>query len=164
LPACEYNWGERSRNQLVAAELAYNTDEQDTTFWDTHAGLNTDQLAVFTAVTTAIASAPHTAHFFVQGPAGTGKTFLWRCICAFYRSQGSIVLCVASSRIAAVLLPGGQTAHSRFRIPLDIHEDSICSVPPSSDLSQLLQQAVLVIWDEVPMQHRYCFEAVHRML
>ncbi|UPX10330.1 uncharacterized protein EKO05_0000996 [Ascochyta rabiei] len=123
-----------------------------------------DQRAVFDAVTAAIEADHSTAHFFVQGPAGTGKTFLWRCICAYYRSTGRVVLCVASSGIAAVLLPGGRTAHSRFRIPLDIHDDSICPVAPGSELGRLLQAATLVIWDEVPMQHRYCFEAVHRML
>ncbi|UPX12183.1 uncharacterized protein EKO05_0002747 [Ascochyta rabiei] len=164
LPACQFNWGVRLQNQLLAAELAYDTDGQDTAFWDTVTGLNMDQRAVFDAVTAAIEADHSTAHFFVQGPAGTGKTFLWRCICAYYRSTGQVVLCVASSGIAAVLLPGGRTAYSRFRIPLDIHDDSICPVAPGSELGRLLQAATLVIWDEVPMQHRYCFEAVHRML
>ena len=164
LPACQYNWGVRVQNQLLAAELAYDTDVQDTVFWDSVSSLNEDQRTVFNTVVTAVETNSNTAHFFVQGPAGTGKTFLWRCICAYYRSQGRIVLCVASSGIAAVLLPGGRTAHSRFRIPLEIHDDSFCPVAPASDLGRLLQEAVLVIWDEVPMQHRYCFEAVHRML
>lgn len=71
---------------------------------------------------------------------------------------------MASSGIAAILLPGGRTAYSRFRIPLDIHDGSVYSVSLSSELGELLRRATLVIWDEVPMQHRYCFESVHRML
>jgi hypothetical protein len=164
LPLCQYNWGQRLGNQLIAVELAYDTMEQEQTFVESYPELNNDQTAVFDTVTDAISTAPNTAHFFVQGPAGTGKTFLWRCLCAYYRSRREVVLCVASSGIAAILLPGGRTAHSQFRIPIDVHDDSICNVTQNSDLGQLLRRAVLVIWDEVPMQHRYCFEAVHRML
>lgn len=164
LPSCIHNWGLRDTNPLLAAELSYNQAEQDNVFFDTYHNLNSDQLAVFNAVVDHIRNDPHTAHYFVQGPAGTGKTFLWQCLCAYYRSQGCVVLCVASSGIAAVLLPGGRTAHSRFKIPLDIHEDSTCPVAPNSPTGRLLQAATLVIWDEVPMQHRYCFDAVHRML
>jgi hypothetical protein len=46
---------------------------------------------------------------------------------------------VASSSIAALLLPGGKTAHSCFKIPLNIHENSTCSVKHGSDLASLLQ-------------------------
>jgi hypothetical protein len=71
---------------------------------------------------------------------------------------------VASSGIAALLLPGGRTAHSRFRIPIDIFADSSCNVKKNTKIAQLLRRADLIIWDEVPMQHRHCFEAVDRTL
>ena len=45
------------------------------------------------------------------------------------RAQGKIVLCVASSGIAALILRGGRTAHSTFRIPIDVHEDTVCEIP-----------------------------------
>ncbi|OMO68755.1 DNA helicase PIF1, ATP-dependent [Corchorus capsularis] len=35
---------------------------------------------------------------------------------------------VASSGIASLLLPGGRTAHSRFRFPIDINERSVCDI------------------------------------
>jgi hypothetical protein len=164
LPVNRFNWGVRVGNQLIASELQYNREDLEVAFLDYHEGLNRDQLAVFDTVVDRIRDASHTAHFFVQGPAGTGKTYLWKALCAYYRSEGKIVLCVASSGIAAVLLPGGRTAHSRFRIPIDIYDTSVAAVKPDSELGELLRQAVLIIWDEVPMQHRYCFEAVDRML
>ena len=74
------------------------------------------------------------------------------------------MLCVASSSIAAILLPGGRTTHSRFRIPIDLHEDSICLVSLNLSLGKLLRETVLIIWDEVPIQYYYCFESVYRML
>jgi hypothetical protein len=51
-----------------------------------------------------------------------------------------------------------------MKIPLDITAESRCPVPKQSDLAQLLRQVKLIIWDEAPMQHRYCPEAVNRLL
>ena len=48
--------------------------------------------------------------FFLDAPGGTGKTFLIRLILATIRSQNNIALALASSGIAATLLPGGRTA------------------------------------------------------
>ena len=31
-------------------------------------------------------------------------------------------------------------------------------------MAELIKQTSLIIWDEVPMQHKYCFEAVNRTL
>lgn len=78
--------------------------------------------------------------------------------------MGYIVLAVASSGIAALLLPGGRTAHSRFKIPFDLQEGSTCSVSHGSDLALLLQQTRFIVWDEAPMTHKYAFEALDRIL
>lgn len=74
------------------------------------------------------------------------------------------MLCVASSRIAAMLLKGGQTAHSTFKIPLDIRAKSLCNVKNNSHLGSFIHQVALIIWDKVPMQHCYCAKAVDHML
>jgi hypothetical protein len=50
--------------------------------------------------------------FFIDGPGGTGKSTLLSHILAYVRYQGKIAIAVASSGIAALLLPGGRTAHS----------------------------------------------------
>ncbi|GJY36406.1 ATP-dependent DNA helicase PIF1-like protein [Tanacetum coccineum] len=55
--------------------------------------------------------------YFVYGPGGTGKTFLYKTIISRLRSEGKIVLAVASSGIASLLLPGGRTAHSSTNDP-----------------------------------------------
>ncbi|GJY43931.1 CC-NBS-LRR resistance protein [Tanacetum coccineum] len=102
--------------------------------------------------------------FFLYGYGGTGKTFIWKTLSAALRSKGEIVLNVASSGIAALLLSGGRTAHSRFAIPINIHEESFCSVNPNSDLAALIKKAKLIIWDEAPMIHKHCFEALDRTL
>ena len=66
--------------------------------------------------------------FFVYGHGGTGKTFLWNTIINGIRLEGKIVLAIASSGIASLLLPGGRTARSRFKIPINIEECSTCRI------------------------------------
>ncbi|AES92028.1 PIF1-like helicase [Medicago truncatula] len=100
--------------------------------------------------------------FFLYGYGGIGKTFLWRAMGAALRSQGEIIIIVNSSGIAALLIHGGRTAHSRFGIPILIHEASTCPIDSDSPLAKLIIKAKLIIWDEAPMMHRYCFEAVDR--
>jgi len=58
--------------------------------------------------------------FFVDGPGGTGKTFLYSVLLDFCRSRHIPILPVASSGIAALLMAGGLTAHSVFQIPLSL--------------------------------------------
>lgn len=102
--------------------------------------------------------------FFLQGPGGTGKTFVENHILARVRADGGIALAVASSGIASLLLDGGRTSHSRFKLPLDISARCSLPIPKESALAQLLRQTVLIVWDEVPMQHRFCVEAVDHCL
>jgi len=100
--------------------------------------------------------------FFIDGPGGTGKTFVENLLLSYVRSTGSIALSVASSGIASILLDGGRTSHSRFKIPIDIQQDSICDIKAQTSLADLIRRTKLIIWDEAPAQHRYCFEAVDR--
>ncbi|CAH9128946.1 unnamed protein product, partial [Cuscuta epithymum] len=95
---------------------------------------------------------------------GTGKTFVWTTLSAAIRSRGEIVLNVASSGIASLLLPGGRTAHSRFKIPIHPNEDSTCNIKQGSALAELLVKCKLIVWDEAPMVHKHCFEALDRTL
>ncbi|XP_072058158.1 uncharacterized protein [Arachis hypogaea] len=74
--------------------------------------------------------------FFLYGQGGCEKIFLWSTISCSIRSKGGIVLNVVSSGIAALLLPNGRTAHSRFKIPFAINEDSLCSIKQGSPLAR----------------------------
>ncbi|GJX74442.1 ATP-dependent DNA helicase PIF1-like protein [Tanacetum coccineum] len=76
------------------------------------------------------------------------------------RSERRIALAVASSGIASLLLPAGRIAHSRFVIPLDLMENSTCRIKQNTQLTELMQEMHLIIWDEAPMTQRYAFEAL----
>ncbi|KAL5177387.1 ATP-dependent DNA helicase PIF1 [Glycine soja] len=78
--------------------------------------------------------------FFLYGFGGTGKTFIWRTFASSLRADNQIVIIVASSGIASLLLPGGRTALSRFKIPVPIFEDSTCNIHQGIQLAELLNQ------------------------
>ncbi|XP_028098527.1 uncharacterized protein LOC114298196 [Camellia sinensis] len=103
-------------------------------------------------------------HFVWLKGAGTGKTFLYNTIALKCRSPGHIVVTVASSGIASLLLVGGRTAHSTFSIPLDVLENSLCGFSKQSLQAELFREIKLIIWDEVPMQQIHCVEAVDHTL
>jgi ATP-dependent DNA helicase PIF1 len=66
----------------------------------------------------------------------------------------------ASSGVASLLLPGGRTTHSRFKIPCELEETT--DIKCGTMLSELVQVASLIIWDEALMTHRFAFEALDR--
>ena len=70
--------------------------------------------------------------FFVDGPGGTGKTYLYKALLAKVCSLGEIAIATATSGIAASIMPGGQTAHSRFKIPIKLGDNSICNFTKQS--------------------------------
>jgi hypothetical protein len=103
--------------------------------------------------------------YFIDGLGGAGKTFLYNTLLSSIRAENEIALAVASSGIAALLLEGGRTAHSRLKIPVNgINELSTCNIKKQSNEEELIKVAQIIIWDEAPMQHKFTFEAVDRTL
>ncbi|XP_057760177.1 uncharacterized protein LOC130980525 [Arachis stenosperma] len=102
--------------------------------------------------------------FFIYGYDGTGKTFLWNSLSASIRAKGQIVLNVVSSSIVALLLPNGQTAHSRFKVSLSVNQYLICTIKQGSPLARLISSAKLIIWDEAFMLSKFCYEALDKCL
>lgn len=60
--------------------------------------------------------------FFIDGPGGTGKTYLYGCLYDKFVGQRKKVVCVAWTGIAANLLPGGRTVNSMFK--LNMHDNN----------------------------------------
>jgi len=102
--------------------------------------------------------------FFIYGSGDTGKIYLWNTLISKFRSEKIIVLAVASSEIASLLLPGGKIAHSIFKIPLQPDKTSICYFDKSSERADLIRETTLIVLDEAPMMNRLVFKAVDRHL
>ncbi|XP_004301981.1 PREDICTED: ATP-dependent DNA helicase PIF1-like [Fragaria vesca subsp. vesca] len=143
----------------IEDEHSINVPQEDI---DAIGRLNNDQMMAFNTILDAVVRR-ESALFFVDGPGGTGKTYLYRALLAKLRSMNHIVLATASSGIAATILPGGRIAHSRFKIPLDVKDPtSMCSIEKQSPLAQLVRDSTAIIWDEAPMTNRHAFEALDR--
>ncbi|CAN1837196.1 ATP-dependent DNA helicase pif1 [Linum perenne] len=150
-------------NSLLAQELHYDHAALATQFEIEIIKLNAEQKVAYDEIMASVQSNQHRL-FFIDGYGGTGKTFLWQVISMKLRSEKKVVLCVASSGIAALLMTGGRTTHSRFHIPIDIHSTSTCHISQDGDLAELLRNTSLIIWDEAPMTHKYCMESLDRTL
>ena len=148
-------------NRLLNEQLDFNREQLAARVSDNGAKFNDDQRAVYNAVIESVNNNTPKV-FFLHSAGGCGKTFVCNTIAAAVHAK--LALCVASSEIASLLLDSGHTAHSRFYIPLQINHTSVCNITRHSHAFALLQQAKIIIWDEVPMQHKYAIQAVDRTL
>ncbi|KAL7090470.1 hypothetical protein ACP275_12G042900 [Erythranthe tilingii] len=152
-----------TENRLILDELDYDVSEMRAELQKLLSSITPDQKKVYDTIMNAV-SENSGGLFFLYGHGGTGKTFIWNTLSAAVRSEKGIVINVASSGIASLLLPGGRITHSRFGLPIIVHESSTCSIKQQSPQAELLIEAKLIIWDEAPMMHRFCFEALDRTM
>ncbi|XP_027166384.1 uncharacterized protein LOC113766387 [Coffea eugenioides] len=125
--------------------------------------LNSEQKHAYDLILTACFSLEGQA-FFVDGPGDTGKTFLYRLLLTTLRSQNHVAIVVATSGIATSILPGGRTAHSRFKIPLDFSKAKSCQLSKQSSAAKLISESKLILWDEASMAKRDTIEAFNELL
>ncbi|RHN48987.1 putative DNA helicase Pif1, P-loop containing nucleoside triphosphate hydrolase [Medicago truncatula] len=115
------------QNRLIYDELNYDRQSLAKEYTQLMSTMTSEQRKIYDKIMTrVIENKP--GLFFLHGYGGTGKTYIWRAMSAALRSKGDIVLTVASSGIAALLIPGGRTAHSRFSIPIHVDENSTCNI------------------------------------
>jgi ATP-dependent DNA helicase PIF1 len=88
----------------------------------------------------------------------------------YARRRNEIMINLLTTRIlsgiAATLLEGGRTAHSAFKLPLDLgrREDPTCNISRGSAKAKILRDCQLIIWDEATMSHKGAFEALDRTI
>lgn len=125
--------------------------------------MNVDQLAVLDFVKSHTMDAiPYT--IYIDGPGGTGKTYILNTIITFLHSVRKKVVVVASTGVAALLLDGGETAHSGLGIPLELEPDQTYSWTSFTKLGRKLLNTDVIVWDEISVQNRNAVEAVERSL
>ena len=126
---------------LIQEQRDYNVDVLHEVVAPDSAKLNADQRNAYNTICTAVENG-RGGLFFLNGFGGTGKTFVINLALAKARSERRIALAVASSGIAATLLDGGATAHSRFNIPIQINEISTCEIKSQDPLAGLIKGCV----------------------
>ncbi|XP_028114888.1 uncharacterized protein LOC114312792 [Camellia sinensis] len=145
MPQPTANWSATVGNRLIFEHQQLHNEAQQTDVQITIDRLNNGQRTAYNAITSSVFESKGTI-FFLNGGAGTGKTFLYNTIALKCRSLSHIVVAVASSGIASLLLVG------------------VCGFSKQSLQAELFRETKLIIWDEVPMQHRHCVKAVDRTL
>jgi len=132
----QQKWGHRIPNPLLQAQQ-YNVDEMAALVNKQRAIFNPEQTVAFHAILESITN--NQGHlFFIYVAGGCGKTFLCNTIAAEARRRGQVVLYVTSSGIVALLLDGGRTSHSCFKIPMPIYENSVAGLKWSSYMFQVI--------------------------
>ena len=150
-------------NKLLREELNYNANKLKEENSILVQNLNNEQNFIYEKILYSVKNKKQKL-FFIYGHGGTGKTYLWNAIISKIRSDSEIVLAVASSGIASLLLPKGRIAHSRFRIPLSLDKFYTCHMKRKTQLAKLIEKTTLILWDEAPMNNKFCFKALDKSL
>lgn len=85
-------------------------------FSDKHSKLNDEQMNIFNYIIN-----NNNKLYFIDGPGGSGKTFLYKALIYYFLSRKKKVLSMAWTGIASILLPKGMTSHKTFKLPLDLN-------------------------------------------
>src|SRR6266542_1706188 len=126
---------EFQQQTLIREEINYDQDEMKTLLTKKNL-LNDGQKEIYNTVINAVNNKSNQKIFFVNGPGGYGKTFLFNMMLAEVRLQNQIAIAII--------------------------ETSTLNISKNSELADLIRMAKLIIWDEAPIAHRYIFEAVDR--
>lgn len=144
MPQPPKNYLDCSANNLITEETSYDITEMELLHKDVIFSYNKEQLRVYNYIINAVEK-NEGGLFFVYGSGGCGKTYLWKTLISKLRSESKLVLPVETSGIAATLLPGGRTVHSRFKIIIILDDHSMCSISHQSDIAELIRRTSLII-------------------
>jgi hypothetical protein len=102
--------------------------------------------------------------FYLDAPAGCGKTYVQRALISYAKSHGICVLSSAYTGIAASLMEGGRTLHNLFKLPIVLTEQATSSLMPNSSHAQHLRNAKLIIIDEASSVPGAALSVIDRLL
>ncbi|RCN43056.1 hypothetical protein ANCCAN_10937 [Ancylostoma caninum] len=128
-----------------------------------HATLNAQQERACNTILSSVSDPTRPRLFFIDGPGGSGKTYLYNALFNILIGQNNKVICTAWTGIAANLLPNGRTAASLFK--LDIGNDlKTSSMRRQQKEARALAEVNVIIWDEASMIPRRALETVDELL
>ena len=106
----------------------------------------------------------HPNMFFIDGPAGSGKSYLYNFLIHKLRSLFKDVSASALTGLVSTLLVDGMTTHSTFKVPVPCYENSACALSSTDPYADFLRSVSCFIIDEVSTMEIEVFDAIDRLL
>ena len=125
--------------------------------------LNEEQMHVFNAVLKLLKSNKASV-MFLQARAGTGKTFLVKCLLSSLSGTDIEPVVSATTGMAASLLPFARTAHSTYGIPVVANVSDLYNQQPILTRIKRLARAKLHIIDEISAFSKYHIDFLCRTI
>ena len=119
--------------------------------FERYAQLNNGQKYAVDTILNAVLSNSTNRLYFIDGPGGTGKTFLYETLYHLLKAKDFEIISVTWTGIAALLLPNGVTLHSRFKLPLKIDATSTIGIRAGSKAAREINAANVMFLDEASM-------------
>ena len=145
----------------IEQELNYDQEVETESANENYQKLNPGQKEAFDTIADSVEKQDG-GLFFIGAPGGTGKTFLISTLLSHVRGKGDIAVAMATSGIAATLLPGGGTVHTKMKVPIDINEKTMCNFADNSPTADLVKKAKLMIIDEATLGNKLLYECLDR--
>ncbi|XP_039608840.1 ATP-dependent DNA helicase pif1-like [Polypterus senegalus] len=125
--------------------------------------LNSEQRAAFNVIMKALDEGANPRLFFIDGPGGSGKTYLYTTLISTLRGRSETARACASTGIDANLLPSGRT-YSMFHLGINILDTTVSAITPRSKVAKSLRESKLVVWDESTMASSHALNSVDRLI
>ena len=126
--------------------------------------LNREQRFIFERIMAALQSVHGNKCFFLDGPGGSGKTYLLNVLMGSLRVHNIIAQSFATTGIASLLVQGGRTAHSGYKLPIPALDDSTSWMKLESPEAQFMRGASLHLIDEVSMLRKHLLRCIDMLL
>ena len=101
---------------------------------------------------------------YLDGPAGSGKTFLYLTLYNWCLQNQKKIRMMASSGVAASQLPNGATQYACFGLPINLTDQTVSRFSGLSVQTRALKETDMFIWDETPMSSGKALTAIDRSL
>ena len=101
---------------------------------------------------------------FHRARAGTEKTYLYNYIISVLRQDNYNVCTSAWTGLAAILLHGGRTIHSTFKVSVSKDDKLRCIVNNQSEYAHYLRSIDVFILDEASMISKPALEAIDSLM
>ncbi len=132
-------------------EVSLTNKQFEELFEQNFKSLNQEQLLVTSKIVDSIKEKSPQKLFFVNGSAGTGKTFIYNTLAYFLEAHEQVFVTSAVTGIASLLLHKGTTMHSALKLPIECEKGSYLNIEKNTNVGARMKALKLIVIDEASM-------------